>query len=346
MRDSWVLKQFKAFIMQPSLFDRIIVKIYNILRKPYRSIFGEYHREHKNVCNDATVVNNKIFALLNSKDSCMIARFGNNELECTIFGRNRLHYRYHLISYLSGESDIWWYPTSIVKKMFFNAGFFTPTLKQLNRFSKEMIKSMSLVDVLGSWIPNDESYFTNELENAFFVNLELLSPLWCGDAEPWTMALAGKRVLVVHPFVETIKKQYSRRELIHKDVRTLPDFELLTIKSVQSITGVKPDDFNTWFDALQYMEDQIDKIDYDVCLIGCGAYGFLLAAHCKMKGKKAVHLGGALQLLFGIKGKRWEDPNYGFAGKNYLSFMNEYWVRPSKEETPTLSNSVEGSCYW
>ena len=94
------------------------------------------------------------------------------------------------------------------------------------------------------------------------------------------------------------------------------------------------------------MEDQIDKIDYDVCLIGCGAYGFLLAAHCKMKGKKAVHLGGALQLLFGIKGKRWEDPNYGFAGKNYLSFMNEYWVRPSKEETPTLSNSVEGSCYW
>ena len=93
--------------MQPSLFDRIIVKIYNILRKPYRSIFGEYHREHKNVCNDATVVNNKIFALLNSKDSCMIARFGNNELECTIFGRNRLHYRYHLISYLSGESDIW-----------------------------------------------------------------------------------------------------------------------------------------------------------------------------------------------------------------------------------------------
>lgn len=47
----------------------------------------------------------------------------------------------------------------------------------------------------------------------------------------------------------------------------------------------------------------MDKIDYDICLIGCGAYGFPLAAHAKRKGKKAVHLGGALQLLFGIKGK-------------------------------------------
>lgn len=49
------------------------------------------------------------------------------------------------------------------------------------------------------------------------------------------------------------------------------------------------------------MKDEIDKRDYDIALIGCGAYGFPLAAHIKRSGKKAVHLGGALQLLFGIK---------------------------------------------
>lgn len=43
-------------------------------------------------------------------------------------------------------------------------------------------------------------------------------------------------------------------------------------------------------------------------------------------GKKAIHMGGATQMLFGIKGKRWED--------EYGEFMNEHWIRPSKEETP------------
>jgi glycerol-3-phosphate dehydrogenase len=49
------------------------------------------------------------------------------------------------------------------------------------------------------------------------------------------------------------------------------------------------------------------KKDYDVALIGCGAYGLPLASHVKRKGKQSIHLGGGLQLLFGIKGKRWDD---------------------------------------
>ena len=42
-------------------------------------------------------------------------------------------------------------------------------------------------------------------------------------------------VLVVHPFAETIQKQYLRKEFIHKDSRILPDFDLQTIKAVQTI---------------------------------------------------------------------------------------------------------------
>ena len=49
------------------------------------------------------------------------------------------------------------------------------------------------------------------------------------------------------------------------------------------------------------------KIDFDVAIIGCGAYGFPLAAKLKQAGKQAIHLAGATQLLFGIKGKRWEE---------------------------------------
>lgn len=86
------------------------------------------------------------------------------------------------------------------------------------------------------------------------------------------------------------------------------------------------------------MKHKIDSINYDICLIGCGAYGFPLAAYIKRQGKQAIHVGGALQLLFGIKGRRWDEM--------YQNVYNEYWVRPSKNETPQTSGNVEGGCYW
>ena len=73
-----------------------------------------------------------------------------------------------------------------------------------------------------------------------------------------------------------------------------------------------------------------------MALIACGAYGFPLAAHEKRTGRKAIHIGGSLQLLFGIKGKRWDDKG----------FYNECWVSPSKEERPERFEKVEGGCYW
>jgi hypothetical protein len=71
------------------------------------------------------------------------------------------------------------------------------------------------------------------------------------------------------------------------------------------------------------MKAVIDGKDFDVAIIGCGAYGFPLAAHLKRLGKKAIYMGGATQLLFGIKGKRWD--NYRLIS----NFFNEHWVRPS-----------------
>ena len=126
------------------------------------------------------------------------------------------------------------------------------------------------------------------------------------------------RKYLIHPF-EHVKN--------HPDTRQITD-ELMELAE------------------LLYACDEIDKTDYDVCIVGCGAYGFLLAAHCKRMGRKAVHLGGTTQLLFGIKGKRWENPDYGFNGVSYQSFMTPQWVRPSTEETPAKSSDIEGGCYW
>lgn len=116
----------------------------------------------------------------------------------------------------------------------------------------------------------------------------------------------------------------------------MPEFDLQIMRSVQSIAG-NPSGFETWFDALAYMEEEIEKRDFDIALLGCGAYGFNLAAHIKRMGKKAVHLGGFLQILFGIIGKRWE-------GK--YPFENEHWIRPLESDKPKGADSIENGCYW
>jgi len=121
----------------------------------------------------------------------------------------------------------------------------------------------------------------------------------------------------------------------------LPEFELEVIPAVQSIAGQETE-FEDWFQALDFMKAEIAKKEFDVCILGCGAYGFPLASFIKNMGKKAIHLGGSTQLLFGIKGQRWEQ----YIVYPYSNLFNENWVRPSSTETPQRAKSVEGGCYW
>ena len=84
------------------------------------------------------------------------------------------------------------------------------------------------------------------------------------------------------------------------------------------------------------MKEQMQKIDFDIALIGAGAYGFPLGAYAKELGKKALHIGGMLQLYFGIRGKYYDQFNY----------HNEYWTRPLEEEKPQGFKKVEAGRYW
>ena len=99
----------------------------------------------------------------------------------------------------------------------------------------------------------------------------------------------------MHPFSETIESQYkNKKKKLFKNSEVLPEFaSLQTIKAVQSIAG-NPVGFDTWFDALDWMKSEIDKKDFDIALLGCGAYALPLAAHIKRMGKKVVHMGGVL----------------------------------------------------
>ena len=88
------------------------------------------------------------------------------------------------------------------------------------------------------------------------------------------------------------------------------------------------------------MKAEIASLEFDVAIIGAGAYGLPLGAYIKKIGKQAVHMGGATQILFGIKGKRWEERDY------FKKMFNQYWKYPFPVEKPEKANSLEGGAYW
>ena len=318
---------------------------FKVLRKLYTKSFGQPPVK-PNCEQDPDIASQIIYNALMSDEPCMIARFGSNELNALINYQSVKNQSRSIYKYIKGERFDWWWNDGIIKCLHEVAGFFPPTINKIEQFCELMIHDIPEVNILGSWLA-DEQLFEKELKNAQKVHLRLLEPYWADNH--WSRALEGKKVLVVHPFVENIEQQYKKKELLFRS-NVLPSFQLITIKAVLSLADEQTE-FKDWFEALDYMKAEIDKVDYDICLIGCGAYGFHLAAHVKRMGKKGFHYGGALQLLFGIRGKRWEDPNYGVKQWGipygfYSDLMNEYWIRPGKTEIPKNAQLVEGACYW
>ena len=329
--------------------NQAFVLFLKICRKLYAKTFGGYQLPLLQREEDPDKASEMIYNLLMADKPCMIARFGAFELATLVNYLGVKDSNHSIIKFIKGEQPEWWWNERLIKYMNTNAGFFPPTHQAITQFCDLMMQDMKELNLLGCWVKN-EAWFTKELKHIQRVHLRLLEPFWAD--KPWTRCLKNKKIVVVHPFAKDILSQYTNnRTLLFSNPDTLPEFaSLRTVKAVQSLGG-ENNGFKDWFDALKWMEDEIDKEDYDVCLIGCGAYGFPLAAHVKRQGKKAVHLGGALQLLFGIRGKRWENPSYGVREwgipyGSYSSLMNKFWVRPGEGGRPKNANQVEGGCYW
>ena len=218
------------------------------------------------------------------------------------------------------------------------SGMFPTDDETLARFCALYAEAAQHATLLALWDVGAERQVIRGCTDTRFTALRALEPYYHG--QPWSAALAGKRVLVVHPFADTIRTQYQKRAQIFQNRAILPDFASLTVLPAVQGLGGRETGYGSWFDALAAMEAAIDRTPFEVAIIGAGAYGLPLAAHCAKIGRQAVQMAGATQLLFGIEGKRWDD--HPFIGKLY----NDAWVRPAPAETIPNREAVEGGSYW
>ncbi len=326
--------------------------VIRVLKHAYRKISGKRFEGPECDC-DRQSSNDKIYELLSSGEACMISRYGTTEINCVnnyicVYKKRNSLLKY--CDYITDCTHTPWWNTSIFRDMYVNSGIFPPCQETAERFSERYLIDSEEIDLLGT-----HQYYEKFMplrKNVIRVQLEMLYPFFV--ERPWTRYLKGKKVLVVHPFEDTIHLQYSKRKLLFENEEILPDFHLETLKAVQTAGGNKSD-FKDWFDALKYMENEISKRNFDICLIGCGAYGLPLAAFVKRMGKQAIHLGGGLQLLFGILGNRWtrDYPQKKFwiyrdkkISLDYTPLFNDNWIYPLESDTIANAQSIEGACYW
>jgi len=279
--------------------------------------------------------NEAIGGLLATATPFCAARMGSTELAIVDFvDRCRLSPKPEF-----NPLDRWLCFQSIKYRGWRGSGIFPPTVKTIDRFAALYTASLAHVDLLGVWYNHNEGrVITRYAQQAGLCDLKGLEPYYF--KKPWSMQLGGKRVVVVHPFADSIERQFRHnRSRLFPGTDVLPDFELRVVPAIQSLLQT-PAGIPDWFVALDMMKRAMEREPFDVAIIGAGAYGLPLAVHAKLLGAQAVHMAGATQILFGLRGKRWDEHPV------ISKLVNDSWTRPSRNETPASAGRVEGGCYW
>ena len=278
-----------------------------------------------NVLEGAKEICKVIQEALDSDDGALIGRNGTIELE-------------QMISYNQ-------YRLSVLEM---NAGIFPFTVIPLWRIMS--IEATSEADVLATgWyepLKQVEQEALNEWKcKAIQIPLRSLEPYYVPSEDRWTRLLKGHTVSVVSCFTQTMAGQLENLDKLFPSEVFPSDINWNWVQ-----TGHPPrlaKGFNEWpshiknsIDAVEWIVSEVVRHGSRFALIGCGGIGMLVALKLKERGVIAIVLGGAIQVLFGIKGRRWE--NHSVISK----FWNEHWVSPSEDETPAGCSAIEGGCYW
>ena len=226
-------------------------------------------------------------------------------------------------------------------------GIYYDSLEVANAYAIKYNKALETSDRLAIFPelckPQHDYYI--EKYNLNTVCNRVLEPFYLclEDIVPWTHFLSNKKVLIIHPFIESFKKQIDNKFNMFKDKSIfLKEQQFIFYKPFQSLAGLRP--HNNWLETFKIMCNDIKNLDFDIALLGCGGYGVPLCDFIKTKlNKSAIYVGGGLQLLFGVMGQRWENNEMW---KKIISENNCSFIKPSGNEIIKHKEIVEGGCYW
>jgi hypothetical protein len=231
-----------------------------------------------------------------------------------------------------------------------NAGIFPTTTTSISSWIRKTLAAVQDSDLLvAGWykpIAADELDFLRAIgKRGPYLPLRALEPYYVPEAYQWTSALEGRRVAVVSSFAETACAQAGRATAVWNGRAVLPKASYLPVETRYSPRLAQgraawPDTVTSWETAVTHVVNRVMEQDADIVLIGCGGLGMVIGHELRMRGKVCIVMGGAIQVLFGIKGQRWQNHSI------ISTFWNDAWVWPRLEDTPGGAEEIESGCYW
>jgi hypothetical protein len=237
-----------------------------------------------------------------------------------------------------------------IRTMKNNAGILISSSVSSKQYSDQYLKAFENCEIYGGWNKTGHVYQCGiQIAQDFIENSNQNKRMFWAFAfdifhyiysQPWTLALRGKRILLVSAFEETLLEKIPIREKIY-GIDLFPECTFLTIRPPQTQGSEQSMGFGV---ELMRFYERLDALSgqYDVALVSCGGYGALVCNHIYEMGGSAIYVGGVLQMYFGILGNRWlvERPDI------VRMFLNEHWSRPKVSEKPKNCENIERACYW
>ena len=286
------------------------------------------------IIKGADAIGELIRDALANKKGLLIGRHGSLEFQC--------------VKQFLYDMNI---PTPVCIVLEKNAGIFPNDQHTAKEWIKEYWNASKAADGMatGWFLPtrDDEIRLVTKYNpTAIQFPLRSLEPYYVEESNRWTKFLKGRRVTVVSSFTQTIEKQLkvAGEVWLDKAESILPEgVQWSFVRSFYPpayTSGSTAWKVNSWKEAVDYLVSEVEKTNPEIVLLGCGGLAMIVAAKLKKKGIIAIVLGGAIQVLFGIKGGRWKNHTI------ISTFWNDAWTYPSLEETPKHASNVENSCYW
>jgi hypothetical protein len=156
--------------------------------------------------------------------------------------------------------------------------------------------------------------------------------------------LRGKRILLVCPFAGLLKDRANRETF--EGVWRKTGRRWFFPQSVEALeipyafAHETHHRFATTFQLLKAIETEVGSRDFDVALIAAGGLSIPLDARVKAMGRVGLSLGGDLQVLFGVIGRRWRGLE-----RWRRDYFNEFWIDMPEAYRPRESGYCDGA-YW
>lgn len=239
---------------------------------------------------------------------------------------------------LVDPDSVWWDRSLAV-----NSGFYPLGRVMCERWAQTYTEALGALDGAVQWQWHGEDKPVLDLYAPQAIREQDVHDLMPTDATSWIYALGGKDVLMVHPMAHTIYAQAP------KFSQVWPGAQIGKVSVVETpyppALGRAPK-YVTWFDALDALKARIAEQKFDIAFLGCGSYGLPLAKFIKeTHGAPAIHLGGKAQLLFGIRGKRWDKFPIAWREANRYD-STPAWTRPLPIDRPFGAHLMDYGCYW